>query len=583
MKKEIEIILDSTHDAMIAVDKEGIITLFNKAAEKLTKLKAREVIGKYVADVIETTRLPYILETGNSELNRRQPLRDINIVTNRMPVRDEEGNIIGAVAVFRDITEILELAEEITNLKEMESMFRAIINSTQDAISVVDEKGIGVIINPAYTSITGLSARDVIGKYCTVDIAEGESIHLKVLKTKKSVKGARLRVGPKKKEVIADAAPIIVNGKLKGSVAVIHDLTEIKRLTSELDQAKQIIRKLEAKYTFDDIIGSHEKLVNAIEKAKIAAVTPATVILRGESGTGKELFAHAIHNASNRKYAQFIRVNCAAISENILESELFGYEEGAFTGALKGGKIGLFERAHGGTIFLDEIGEIKMSTQAKLLRVLQEREIVRVGGTKPIHIDVRIIAATNLDLEKAVKEGKFREDLYYRLNVIPIRIPSLREHKKDIYELVLHFIKKFNQEYGRCVNDISAEALKILMDYDWPGNVRELENFIGRAMINMKFNETVIKTYHLAKFIEKDEKEEREKVYIIKDNTNKNLPLKQVIEKVEKEYIEQVLRKNDYNKTKAAKILNISIRNLYYKIKKYGIEDKYFAKKCINN
>lgn len=430
MKKEIEIILNSTHDAMIAVDDKGIITLFNKAAEKLTKLKAEGVIGRYVADVIETTRLPYILKTGKSELNRKQPLGDINIITNRMPVKDEKGNIIGAVAVFRDITEILELAEEITNLKEMQSMFRAIFNSTQDAISVVDQNGIGVLVNPAYTRLTGLAVKDVVGKYCTVDIAEGESIHLKVLRTKESVKGARLRVGPNKKVVIVDAAPIIVRGELKGSVAVIHDITEIKRLTAELDHAKQIIRKLEAKYTFEDIVGSHEKLVNAIEKAKIAAQTPATVILRGESGTGKELFAHAIHNASNRKYSQFVRVNCAAISENILESELFGYEEGAFTGAVKGGKVGLFERAHGGTIFLDEIGEIKMSTQAKLLRVLQEKEIVRVGGTKPISIDVRVIAATNLDLEKAVKEGKFREDLYYRLNVIPIKIPPFVNIKK---------------------------------------------------------------------------------------------------------------------------------------------------------
>ncbi len=430
MKKEIEIILNSTHDAMIAVDGKGIITLFNKAAEKLTKLKAEGVIGRYVADVIETTRLPYILKTGKSELNRKQPLGDINIITNRMPVKDEKGNIIGAVAVFRDITEILELAEEITNLKEMQSMFRAIFNSTQDAISVVDQNGIGVLVNPAYTRLTGLAVKDVVGKYCTVDIAEGESIHLKVLRTKESVKGARLRVGPNKKVVIVDAAPIIVRGELKGSVAVIHDITEIKRLTAELDHAKQIIRKLEAKYTFEDIVGSHEKLVNAIEKAKIAAQTPATVILRGESGTGKELFAHAIHNASNRKYSQFVRVNCAAISENILESELFGYEEGAFTGAVKGGKVGLFERAHGGTIFLDEIGEIKMSTQAKLLRVLQEKEIVRVGGTKPISIDVRVIAATNLDLEKAVKEGKFREDLYYRLNVIPIKIPPFVNIKK---------------------------------------------------------------------------------------------------------------------------------------------------------
>lgn len=572
MKKEVEIILNSTHDAMIAVDSKGIITLFNKAAEKLTKLKAYDVMDKYVADVIETTRLPYILETGKSELNRKQPLGDINIVTNRMPVKDENGNIIGAVAVFRDITEIVDLAEEITDLKEMKIMLEAIFNSTQDAISVVDQNGIGVLINPAYTRLTGLSKEDVMGKPCSVDISEGESIHLKVLKSKQPIKGARIKVGPKKKDVIIDAAPMLVGGELRGSVGVIHDLTEIKRLTSELDEAKQIIRSLEAKYTFDDIIGSDKKLVNAIEKAKIAAVTPATVILRGESGTGKELFAHAIHNASNRKYGQFVRVNCAALSESILESELFGYEAGAFTGALKGGKKGLFEMAHGGTIFLDEIGEIKMSTQAKLLRVLQEKEVVRVGGTKPISIDVRILTATNVDLEKAVKEGKFREDLYYRLNVIPIRIPSLREHKKDIYEVTRHFIRKYNQEYGRCVTDISKEALEVLIDNDWPGNVRELENYIGRAIINMKFNETTIKSDHLPQNTEKHGKKLITNKFNIVEREKDTLSLEEVVEKVEKQYIEEILKRNNYNKTQTAKEIKVSIRNLYYKIKKYGLE-----------
>ncbi len=572
MKREIEIILNSTHDAMIAVDTKGIITLFNKAAEKLTRLRADEVMGRDIADVIETTRLPYILESGKSELNRKQPLGDINIITNRMPVKDGEGNIIGAVAVFRDITEILDLAEEITDLKEMQVMFEAIFNSTQDAISVVDQNGIGVLVNPAYTRITGLSREDVIGKPCSVDISEGDSIHLRVLETKEPIKAARIKVGPRKKDVIIDAAPILVRGEVRGSVGVIHDLTEIKRLTSELDEAKQIIRKLEAKYTFDDIMGSDERLVNAMEKAKVAATTPATVILRGESGTGKELFAHAIHNASNRRHCQFVRVNCAAISEGILESELFGYEEGAFTGAIKGGKKGLFERADGGTIFLDEIGEIKMSTQAKLLRVLQEKEIIRVGGTKPLSINVRVLAATNLDLEKAVKEGAFREDLYYRLNVIPIRIPALREHKEDIYELTRHFIRKYNQEYGRLVTDISEEALAIFMDYNWPGNVRELENFIGRAIINMGFNETIIKSYHLPKNNEAKGEKHTAKSFSFDGIQDSPPSLDEVIERVEKKYIEKVLKMNDYNKTKTAKDLKVSIRNLYYKIRKYEIE-----------
>lgn len=573
MRKELEVILNSTHDAMIAVDKTGTITLFNKAAEKLTRIEAEYALGKPVKKVIKNTRLVHILETGDFELNRQQDLEDIKIITNRMPVKDKEGNIIGAVAVFRDITDILDLTSQNSELEEMQSMLEAIFDSTQDAISVVDQNGINVMINPAYTGVTGLTKDKIIGKHATADITEGESIHLKVLETKKPIKNARLKVGPYNKEVLATAAPIIVDGELRGSVGVLHDVTDIIRLNNELKEAKQIIRKLEAKYTFDDIVGNNRLLLSAIEKAKKAAGTPATVILRGESGTGKELFAHAIHNESNRKFSQFVRVNCAALSENLLESELFGYEEGAFTGAKKGGKKGLFEQANGGTIFLDEIGDINSNTQVKLLRVLQEREIVRVGGTKPIGIDVRVIAATNMDLEKAVLEKKFREDLYYRLNVIPIVIPTLKDRKDDLYTLVHYSIKKYNQEYGRRVEAISEPAIEILKSHNWPGNVRELENVIGRAIISMKLNESTITASHLPTlgFLNIDD-DEQQKLKTKGLEATDNKKLDEVIEEAEKSFIEKTLKKLNYNKTETARVLGISIRNLYYKLKKYELD-----------
>lgn len=571
MKREIEKILNSTHDGIIAIDKDGIITLFNKAAEKLIQYPADKAVGDHIENVILNTKLPLILNTGVSDLNQRQPLNETTIITNRMPMLDDDGNIIGAVAVFRDISEVIDLAEEITDLKEIQSTLQATFNSTQDAISVVDQNGIGVLINPAYTRITGYTEKDIIGKLCTVDLAEGESIHLKVLKTREPVTGVKLKVGVNRREVICEAAPIIVNGELRGSVAVIHDLTEINNLIHELDQAKKIIRNLEAKYTFDDIIGVSPVMQDVIDKSKLAAATPATVILRGESGTGKELFAHAIHNLSNRKYAQFIRVNCAAISENLLESELFGYEEGAFTGASKGGRIGYFEQANGGTIFLDEIGEINLNTQAKLLRVLQEKEIVRVGSTKPIPIDVRVISATNLDLEKAIKNGEFRQDLYYRLNVVPIKLPSLRDRKEDMPLLIQFLLNKFNQEYGRSVEGISQTALSIIMDYHWPGNIRELENVIGRALINMKISETTIMSKHIPKI--HDNVDLGKEVFLGKEylEVNRNLNLDKWIEHAEKEHIEFVLDQNKGNREKTAMDLGISIRNLYYKIKKHGI------------
>lgn len=571
MEREIQLILNSTHDAMIAVDLRGVITIFNKAAERLTGIGLLDALGKYVGDVIKDTRLPLILKTGQSELNQQQNLGNIKIVTNRMPVRDDDGQVIGAIAVFRDITEVIQLAEEITNLKEMQSMLAAVFNATQDAITVVDQDGNGVLINPAYTRITGLSDKDVIGKPASVDIAEGESIHMKVLRTGKPIKNALIKVGPNRKEVLVNAAPIIVGNELRGSVGVIHDISEIKALSDELKRAKEIIRKLEAKYIFEDIVGNDALLHAAIEKARKAAETPATVLLRGESGTGKELFAHSIHNASDRKYRQFVRVNCSAISESLLESELFGYEEGAFTGAKKGGKKGLFEEANGGTIFLDEIGEMQTGTQAKLLRVLQEREIVRVGGTKAIAIDVRVIAATNVDLEEALKNGRFRKDLYYRLNVFPIRIPPLRLRKGDLYELSKFFIAKYNQQYGRNIQDISRDALEELMDYDWPGNVRELENVIGRAIINMKASEMIIQNHHLPQF---EKQQDKAAGYI--DSAGEEYPismdLKEVIEAAEKKHIMQVLSEYDNNKTKAARILDISLRSLYYKMEKYGLD-----------
>lgn len=574
MLKEIDVILNSTNDATIAVDKNGSVTLFNRAAEKIIGLYEKDVLGKYIEEILPSTRLPYILETGESELNRRQIIADTSIITSRMPVKDEKGNITGAVAVFRDISEMMDLNYEIYKLKEMHSLLEGIFHSTQDAISVCDENGMGVLINPAYTELIGLSEEDIIGKPATIDIVKGESIHMKVLETRKPVKEARLKVGPRNKEVVASAAPIIVDGELKGSVGILHDLTEIQRLNSELMQAKQIIRNLEAKYTFDDIIGNDELMITALDKAKQAALTPATVLLRGESGTGKELFAHAIHNLSHRKYNQFVRVNCAAINENLLESELFGYEEGAFTGALKGGKIGLFEQAHGGTIFLDEIGEISMSTQVMLLRVLQEKEIVRVGGTNHVNIDVRIIAATNAPLEKAIEEGRFREDLYYRLNVLPIHIPPLRKRKNDFYYLTLNLINKFNQEYGRNVEDIDTQALDKLKVYNWPGNVRELQNVIGRSIINMKYNETIIKESHIPKLSHNNsfQVNKDNEINHIKYKDDKVKSLKEAMEELEKEIIVNALNRNNGNRTAAAKELQVSVRNLYYKIEKYLIE-----------
>jgi len=459
---------------------------------------------------------------------------------------------------------------QINNLKEYQGMLQAVFLATQDAISVVNEKGEHIMVNPAYTNITGIKPKDVIGKNAIFDIEEGESLHLKVLSTKEPVSNTKLKIKPSGKTVVAQAAPIIVDNVLKGSVAVLHDVTGIKDLTEKLVEAEKKIRQLTYKYLPEDIIGESQKLKDVKMQVLKASKVPATVLLRGESGTGKELFANSIHAQSQRSDNKFIRVNCAALSDNLLESELFGYEEGAFTGAKKGGKKGLFEEADKGTIFLDEISEISLNTQAKLLRVLQEKEIMRVGSTVPILIDVRIIAATNLDLNQAVKDGRFREDLFYRINILPIHIPPLRERREDIPLLINEFIVKINDEYGRNIGSISDEAVKLLMDYSWPGNVRELENVIGRSIINMNFNEQIIKKEHLPhlhtsinainNFVELKDIDEIQKLSFIAENA-------------EKDYILNVYYKLNKSKTETAKKLGISIRTLYYKMDKYGIQE----------
>lgn len=474
---------------------------------------------------------------------------------------------------MQDMEEFDQLRAKVNTLQEVRILLSAIIDSTQDAISVADENGLGLLINPAYTRLTGLTANDVIGKPPTVDIAEGESMHMKVLKTGLPVKGVLMKVGPKHKEVIVNVAPIIVSGQLRGTVGVLHDISEIHKLSEELERAKRLIRHLEAKYTFSDIIGQSDAIKASIEQARRAAMTPATVLLRGESGTGKELFAHAIHRSSERQKGQFIRVNCAALAEGLLESELFGYVEGAFTGAKRGGKAGLFEEANGGTIFLDEIGEISLKLQAKLLRVLQEREIVKVGGNRSFNIDVRVITATNANLEARLRAGKFREDLYYRLNVIPVIIPPLRQRRDDIPLLVHHLIGSFNQDYGRCVEKVSDEALEILMEYHWPGNVRELENILGRAIINMRIGETVVEVQHLPVLAYPNlNYPDLDLVNSVPSSlTKEEAGFEELQLQWERALLLAALQKNGGNKTKSAQDLKMSLRNFYYKLKRHSL------------
>ncbi len=565
-------ILNCIYDGIIIVDQDAKIIVFNNVAEQLLGFEEIDAIGKRIEEIYPNTKLYQVLESKKLELNQTEYVNNLKLVVSRIPIRSTNGDILGVVAIFHPFSEVRNLRKELSSLIEARTLLQAIINSTHDAISVVDEHGNGILINPAYTELTGLSEKEVIGQPATVDIPEGtESMHMKVLATRKPVNNVRMKLGPNRKDVIVNVAPIFVNDKLRGSVGVVHDVSEIKKLTEELADVRRIIsRQMNAKYTFNDIIGSSISLKYAIEQAQRAAMTPATVLLRGESGTGKELFAHAIHNASPRRNSKFMKVNCAALTESLLESELFGYTEGAFTGAKRGGRPGFFEEADGGTLFLDEVGELSFNLQSKLLRVLQEKEIIRVGDTKPVYVDVRVVVATNANLEKLIESGKFREDLYYRVNMIQIMIPPLRHRSEDIPQLSEFLVKKLNHDFGRNITSISDQAQAALIKYSWPGNVRELENILGRAIINMKPTETTLEYNHLPS-LGINAAESGNSIQPVSAGPS-NKTYAEFFEEWEKALLSGIISNCKGNKSKAARMLDISIRSLYYKLDKYHLD-----------
>ncbi|MCX8117880.1 MAG: sigma-54 dependent transcriptional regulator [Desulfobacterota bacterium] len=345
-----------------------------------------------------------------------------------------------------------------------------------------------------------------------------------------------------------------INEELLAKVRV---MLRIKDLHDELrrERNKNILltQALEKRYSYENIIGKNSKMQEIFELISDISGTDSTVLIQGESGTGKELIARAIHFNSLRKDKPFVIANCSAYSQNLLESELFGHEKGAFTGAIRR-KIGRFELAHGGTIFLDEIGEISPPTQILLLRVLQDHRFERVGGEETLEVDVRVIAATNKNLTEALKKGTFREDLYYRLNVIPIFVPPLRERKDDIPLLAHHFLKKFSQEKAKPIVDFSPEVMEIFLAHSWPGNVRELENVIEHAVIIAK--KEVITPKDLPR-------------NLLQHSIDSGEPV--TLEDFEKNLILKTLKEMGWNKHKAAKKLNITRSTLYGKIRKYGL------------
>lgn len=564
---ELETILDSLAGGVIVINQDGNVVLFNAAAEKITGLAAAEAVGRPVQDIMPNSGLLRVLETGISEFNRKQNVGNCQILTNRSPIF--HGNkIAGAVAIFHDITELQTVAAELEDVKSLKSTLESAIESVFECIVVVDQDGKIKMLNRAYGEFLGIDPQEAVGKHVT-EIIENTRMHVVAQNGKPEIMEAQYIKGDNR---IVTRIPIIKDGETVGAVGrvLFKDVKDLKimvnkfnQLQSELEYYKEELRKVQVShYTVESIIGRSEKMEWLKSIAMKAARGAATVLIQGESGTGKELFAHSIHNGSLRRHGPFIKVNCAAVPENLLESELFGYEEGAFTGARKGGKPGKFELANGGTIFLDEIGDMTLAMQAKLLRVLQEREIERVGGTKSIKVDLRIVAATNRDLEGMVERGEFRQDLYYRLNVINLFIPALRERLEDIPQLCQMLLHKIKSQVRHSVEGVSPEVMQYFMAYKWPGNVRELENVLERA-VNLMDDETMILPEHLPPQVKR--------VTLGRQSGEEGAALTNIMEETERQAIIKALEAADGNKTKAARILGIHRSGFYQKLQKYRI------------
>lgn len=446
----------------------------------------------------------------------------------------------------------------------MQERLQMILESVQDGICVVDRSGEVTYVNPSYLRIVHKTPEMVVGQNVFETAADGNRCAV--------LRSGIARIGSirHKKDgttIVANVNPIFVDGEIAGVVSVIKDITEIQTLMERLSQVsakaeyleQELLRTKKTAQAFANYIGKSGKVVDVLALASKAADSSANVLIRGESGTGKEVIAEGIHYASGRRRGPFIRVNCGAIPGALLESELFGHEKGAFTGAVRR-KLGKFELANHGTIFLDEIGELDKNLQVKLLRVLQQKEFDRVGGEETIHVDVRIIAATNRDLEAMVREGTFRDDLYYRLNVIPIILPPLRDRPDDIPLLVEHFIEKISKENKKDVRGITPDAMQMFMHYRWPGNVRELENVIERVITLMDTD--LITAAVLPSYI-KGDIAGREVQSLAGDTV---LPW----EEYEKQIIANALRQGtSFNG--AAKLLRISHKTVAAKARKYGL------------
>jgi PAS domain S-box-containing protein len=552
LKDQLETILQHSNIGVLMTDGSMQVVYANEAFGKISGRSVDSIMSRELGEIF-----PGLLIEGHTP-HHYEKFKSILHISSYETVNHEEGRIL----LFQDISEFEKMAEELETVKKLKLTIETTLENAYDGILMTDEKNMITMVSPPLLELFNLEKADVLykpvervlpqlklGNVFSSEMAEVSDFH--------EMNGIRY---------IVHRIPIKKDGKVIGAIGKVmfRQLNEVSELFKRLQKAEnkasfyhQQLKKSEsARFTWEHIFSKDPYMEKLKKSAAKAAKGRSTVLVRGESGTGKELFAHAIHNSSARSDGKFVVVNCAAIPEDLLESEFFGYEEGAFTGAKQRGKIGKFDLANGGTLFLDEIGDMSLSLQAKLLRVLQEREFYRVGGNVRVKVDVRIIAATNRNLEEMVKQGEFREDLYYRLNVISLNIPPLRERLLDVEYLITGLMKELNSMLGTSITGISKQANEALLRYGWPGNVRELRNVLERAMTFAEHGKIQVEDLP---------------DYIISQLSSPVTEEISLAQDAELGAIKKALSQTNGNKAKAARLLGISRSGLYEKIKKYQL------------
>jgi len=572
LNQQLDAIIASSFDGLYITDGEGITLRLNQGFERIMGVTSAECIGRSMQDLVKDgvfsrSGTLVALERGGSATITLQAKTGKHALVTSTPIYDD-GIPILVVTNVRDISELNELERKLEHVEGLrQKELDAIFESSYDGLYITDGEANTLMLNHGFERIMGVTAEDCIGRNMRDLVNEGVYSRSGTLIALERGGSATISVRAKTgKHALVTSTPIYDDDGIPILVVTnVRDITELNELQGKLEQLEGLSRLYQEELQALKLLHSKKCVVHSQEMQELMkmvihiASVDSTVLIQGESGVGKEIIANILHSNSNRKDGPFIKINCGAIPYNLIESELFGYEPGAFTGASKKGKAGMFELANGGMIFLDEIGELPLDLQVKLLRVIQEMEITRIGATEPTKIDVRVVTATNRNLYEMIAKNQFRNDLYYRLNVVPIIIPPLRERRDDIPVLSRYFLECFNQKYNM-KKELSSYVKQRFMNYDWPGNVRELENLIERLVVTTRHD--TISLYDLAS---------GSNVFKTPaDMEAEIIPLQSALENTERKLLQNAF--SIYNSTYAvARALGVSQPTVVRKAAKYGI------------